>query len=78
MRDVTRGTGPHAGQPVAVAGPPLAEAAGALILAHGRGGSADEMLGLAELLAPPLTARLAPQAAGHTLYPPTASSSRSR
>jgi predicted esterase len=69
MRDVTRGTGPHAGQPVAVAGPPLAEAAGALILLHGRGGSADEMLGLAELLALPLTARLAPQAAGHTWYP---------
>src|SRR3954451_17953552 len=69
MRDVTGGTGPHARQPIAVAGTPLAEAAGALILVHGRGGSADEMLGLAELLAPPRTTWLAPQAAGHTWYP---------
>ena len=45
MRDVTGGTGPHAGQPIAAAGTPLAEAVGALILVHGRGGSADEMLG---------------------------------
>src|SRR3954447_1164283 len=69
MRDVTKGTGPHTGQPIATAGTPLAEAAGALILLHGRGGSADEMLGLAELVAPPRTTWLAPQAAGHTWYP---------
>jgi hypothetical protein len=69
MRDVTGGTGPHAGQPVATVGTPLAEATGALILVHGRGGSADEMLGLAELVAPPRTAWLAPQAAGHIWYP---------
>ena len=69
MLDATRGTGPHAGQPIAAAGTPLAEAEGALILVHGRGGSADEMLGLVELLAPPRTVCLAPQAAGHTWYP---------
>jgi phospholipase/carboxylesterase len=69
MADVTGGSGPHAGCPIAAAGTPLAEAAGALILVHGRGGSADEMLGLAELLAPPRTSWLAPQAAGHTWYP---------
>ncbi len=69
MLDATRGTGPHAGQPNAAAGTPLAEAEGALILVHGRGGSADEMLGLVELLAPPRTVCLAPQAAGHTWYP---------
>jgi phospholipase/carboxylesterase len=69
MRDVTKGTGPHTGQPIATAGTPLVEAAGALILLHGRGGSADEMLGLAELVAPPRTTWLAPQAAGHTWYP---------
>jgi phospholipase/carboxylesterase len=69
MHDVTKGTGPHTGQPIATAGTPLAAAAGALILLHGRGGSADEMLGLAELVAPPQTAWLAPQAAGHTWYP---------
>ncbi len=69
MLDATRGTGPHAGRPIAAAGTPLAEAEGALILVHGRGGSADEMLGLVELLAPPRTVCLAPQAAGHTWYP---------
>jgi phospholipase/carboxylesterase len=69
MRDITGGSGPHAGQPVATAGTPLAEATGALLLVHGRGGSADEMLGLAELIASPRTAWLAPQAAGHTWYP---------
>jgi phospholipase/carboxylesterase len=69
MRNVTGGSGPHTGRPVATAGAPLAEATGALILVHGRGGSADEMLGLAELVTPPQTVWLAPQAAGHTWYP---------
>ncbi|MBV1800097.1 alpha/beta hydrolase [Siccirubricoccus sp. G192] len=69
MRDVTGGTGPHAGQPIATMGAPPAEAAGALILAHGRGGDAEEMLGLAGLVAPPALACLAPQAAGNTWYP---------
>src|SRR3954465_9184150 len=70
MRDVTGGTGPHARQPIAVAGTPLAEAAGALILVHGRGGSADEMLGLAELVALPRPAGLAPRGAEPPWYPP--------
>ena len=69
MRDVTGGTGPHAGQPIARAGAPPGEAAAALILVHGRGGDAEEMLGLAELVVPPALACLAPQAAGHTWYP---------
>jgi predicted esterase len=69
MRDVTESWGPHAERPVATAGAPLAEATGTLILVHGRSGSADEMLGLAKLVAPPRTAWLAPQAAGHTWYP---------
>src|SRR5215207_1820470 len=69
MLDVTGGTGPHAGQPIARAGAPLGDATGALILVHGRGGDAGEMLGLAELVAPPALACLAPQAAGHTWYP---------
>ena len=69
MRDITGGAGPHAGQPVAVAGTPLGEAAGALILVHGRGGDAAGMLGLAELVAPPGTLWLAPQASNHTWYP---------
>jgi phospholipase/carboxylesterase len=69
MRDVTGGTGPHAGQPIARAGAPPGEAAAALILVHGRGGDAEEMLGLAELVAPATLACFAPQAVGSTWYP---------
>ena len=69
MRDVTGGTGPHAGQPIARAGAPPGEAAAALILVHGRGGDAEEMLGLAGLVAPPALACLAPQAADNAWYP---------
>jgi phospholipase/carboxylesterase len=69
MLDVTGGTGPHAGRPIAKAGAPLGDAAAALILVHGRGGDAEEMLGLAGLVAPPALACLAPQAAGNTWYP---------
>jgi predicted esterase len=69
MRDMTGGTGPHAGEPITAAGSPLGDAAEVLILLHGRGGDAEEMLGLAGLVAPPALACLAPQAAGHTWYP---------
>ena len=69
MLDVTGGTGPRSGQAIALAGAPLAQATGAVILLHGRGGEAAEMLDLAELVAPPQTAWLAPQAAGHTWSP---------
>jgi len=40
-----------------------------MILVHGRGGSAEDMLGLAAELRRPELAYLAPQAAGHTWYP---------
>ena len=69
MRDVTGGAGPHADQPIARAGAPLGDATAALILVHGRGGDAEEMLGLAGLVAPLAVACLAPQAAGSTWYP---------
>jgi predicted esterase len=69
MRDVTRGTGPHAGQSIAAAGAPPGNAGAALILVHGRGGDAEEMLGLAGLVAPSGIACLAPQADGNTWYP---------
>ena len=36
---------------------------------HGRGGSAEDMLALADVLAQPDLAYLAPQAAGHSWYP---------
>ena len=69
MHDVTGGTGAHAGQPIATAGVAYGNAAAVLILVHGRGGDAEEILGLAELVAPPALACLAPQASGNTWYP---------
>lgn len=40
-----------------------------MILLHGRGASAEDILGLGQALAPGDWALLAPQAAGHTWYP---------
>jgi predicted esterase len=61
--------GPHQGQPVHTAGKPLETAAAALILVHGRGATAVNILELAELLPHPNMAYLAPQAANNTWYP---------
>ena len=69
MNLITGGTGPHAGQPIVTAGAPAEDAAGALILVHGRGGNAPDMLGLARLLVGSDVACLAPQAAGNSWYP---------
>lgn len=60
---------PHADQPVLHAGAPLADAAAAAILVHGRGATADGMLQLARALDVDDVAFLAPQAAGGTWYP---------
>jgi len=60
---------PHAGQPVLSRGPAPGAARLVAILVHGRGGSADDMLGLAEELLLPDVAYLAPQAANHSWYP---------
>lgn len=60
---------PHANQPVLEAGQKLANAAGAVILLHGRGATAEDILGLSEEFDLPDVAWLAPQAAGHTWYP---------
>ena len=60
---------PHAGQPVLARGPAPRDARLALILVHGRGASAEDILGLAAELRLPDVACLAPQAAGHTWYP---------
>jgi predicted esterase len=62
-------TDPHAGQPVLRAGPPPADARLAAILLHGRGASAEDILGLSQEFRAPDVAYLAPQAAGHTWYP---------
>jgi predicted esterase len=54
---------------IVVAGTPLESARAAAILLHGRGGSAHDMLGLAELLTRDGVAFLVPQATDHTWYP---------
>lgn len=50
-------------------GEPLKGAAGAVILLHGRGGSAEDILSLADALYLPQVAFLAPQAAANSWYP---------
>lgn len=60
---------PHADQPVLVEGVPLADARLAVICVHGRGASAEDILGLAHELRLLDVAWLAPQAAGRTWYP---------
>jgi predicted esterase len=62
-------TGPHAGQPVVAAGRPPAEATAAVILVHGRGATAADILTLVPELDRPDLAYLAPQAAGSSWYP---------
>ncbi|HEX5284373.1 MAG TPA: alpha/beta hydrolase [Bryocella sp.] len=59
----------HSDQPVLHAGTPLAEARGAVVLLHGRGGSAEDIMSLAQPLCREGLAYFAPQAAGHTWYP---------
>ena len=60
---------PHRAQRVAESGAPLARAKAAMIMLHGRGAGAEDMVALADVLAQPDLAYLAPQAAGHTWYP---------
>lgn len=59
----------HQNQPVAQYGAPLTRAKAAMIMLHGRGASAENILSLAEVFAQPDFAYFAPQAAGHTWYP---------
>jgi phospholipase/carboxylesterase len=55
--------------PIIQAGTPIEQATGVLILLHGRGGSAEDMIGLGRALTSDRLAVLAPQAPGHTWYP---------
>ena len=61
--------GPHAEQPIATAGVALDEAEAAVLLFHGRGATAEGMLGLARAIDVDGVAYLAPQAAQRTWYP---------
>jgi predicted esterase len=61
--------GPHASQPIVTAGPAPEEAAGTIILVHGRGASAQSILSLYDELDVQNFAAIALQAAGQSWYP---------
>ena len=60
---------PHRGQPVFQHGPQPSAARLTMIMVHGRGASADDVLSLAAEFGTTDVAYLAPQAAGRTWYP---------
>src|SRR3954467_4904664 len=61
---------PHANSPILTAGPAPEEAAGTIIMIHGRGATAESILSLLpELELEIEVAAIAPQAANHTWYP---------
>lgn len=59
----------HQNQPIRHAGAPLEQAKAAMVMLHGRGGTAESILDLTRLLDKAGFAYLAPQAAGNTWYP---------
>ena len=60
---------PHQGRPVQFAGEPLDRARAAMLMVHGRGARAEDILSLANQFAQSGFAYLAPQAADNTWYP---------
>jgi phospholipase/carboxylesterase len=60
---------PHRDQPVRTKGADLTKATAAVILLHGRGASAEDIMGLAGEMYDKRIAYLAPQAAGNEWYP---------
>ncbi len=60
---------PHQGETVLQAGAEFGDARAAMILLHGRGATANDILSLAEVFDRPEIAYVAPQAAGNTWYP---------
>jgi phospholipase/carboxylesterase len=60
---------PHHGQPVLAAGAPLDKAKAAMLMVHGRGATAADILSLGLELRHPDFAYLAPQASGNVWYP---------
>lgn len=69
MMPTGQNSDPHRDQPVSHLGETLSHALGTIILLHGRGGTADDILSLAGEIYRPELAYLAPQAAGNTWYP---------
>ena len=60
---------PHLGERVLAAGRPLGQATAAMILVHGRGATAEDILSLGRELGRPDLAYIAPQATEYTWYP---------
>lgn len=69
MNGQTTTQGPHQGQEILADGKPLSEANAAMILIHGRGATAYDIMELGLLLGENQFALLAPQAANNTWYP---------
>ena len=61
--------GPHQGQPIRIAGEPVSRAQAAMLMLHGRGATAEDILTLSDQLAQTGFAYFAPQAAENTWYP---------
>jgi predicted esterase len=59
----------HENQPVLTAGKPIDQSAAAMIMIHGRGASAENILGLSQEFTTQDIALVAPQAANYTWYP---------
>jgi phospholipase/carboxylesterase len=60
---------PHFEAEITTAGAKLRNAAGAMVLLHGRGASSEDILGLGTEIAPSQMALVAPQASGNSWYP---------
>ncbi len=60
---------PHKGQPVLRAGADLGEAKAAMIMLHGRGADAADIIGLSDVIGRTDIVYVAPEAFGHTWYP---------
>lgn len=62
-------SGPHQGQPIRMRGEPLDRAQAAMIMIHGRGAKAEDILALSNELNQSGFTFLAPQASGNVWYP---------
>jgi len=60
---------PHSGASILAAGAEVRAAKAAMIMVHGRGADAADILSLSQVIDRPDVAYLAPEAAGHTWYP---------
>jgi phospholipase/carboxylesterase len=69
MTWTTNAPPPHGGQPIVVHGTPLDRATSAMVLIHGRGASADDILPLGDQAPHAGMVYVAPDAAGRTWYP---------